>query len=226
MKMRPNMGRPDASSAIPQVRQAKLMDYVLKLERQNRMLKQGLVPNASGATLKGNLDSQLPEALRPGNVGQLANVIWPYWITAVPATPVKSVLPGSSIRFAMTVSQEAAFIMTQLVKTVYKDTAGVTNYLDPDNFDVSVSNANDLTLTMRDASSSRMFTQTPIPLDTIGDPGNPSPFPTPMYIKENGVLEFMLTNNSGAEIYYPFITAFGYRIRISDYEKILSQVVG
>jgi len=228
--MRPNMGRPDGVSALPQVREAKVLDYVKQLEAQNRLLRQGLIPNATGDQLKTNMDTALPPELRPGNLGNLGNVIWPYWFTAFsqnPAAPAIQLAPGQSATISFIVTQEAAFVMTQLAKVVHFDVGGppVATYLDPDNFDVGVSNANDLSIVMRDASSTRDFMQNPIPLDTIGDPGNPTPFPTPMWIKENGRLEFFVANAAtSTRTYWPKLIAFGYRIRTDAYEKILSGV--
>lgn len=224
------MGRPDAESAIPRVAQMKLIDYVKKLESQNRLLRQGLVPNASGDALKGNLDYALPPELRPGNVGNLGNVIWPYFFTTFgqnPQQPAVQLVPGTSQVVSFVVTQEAAFVMTQLVKVVHMDVAGIANYRDPDNFDVSASNANGLSVVMRDASSTRDFMQNPIPVDAIGDPGNPTVFPTPMWIKENGRMEFFVANAPGSgNTYWPKFIAFGYRIRTDAYEKILSSVTG
>lgn len=226
MKMRPNMGRPDSVAALPQVREAKILDYVKQLESQNRLLRQGLVPNASGNGLKSNLDAALPPELRPGNVGNLANVIWPYFFTSIPNAIFLA--PGQSTVLSIKVSQEAAFVMTQLVKVVHVDTGGgVLEYLDPDDFDVGVSNCNDLSFVMRDASSTREFAQNPIPFDAVGDPGNPSPFPTPMWIRENGTIEFFVGNAAtSTKTYWPKLVAFGYRIRTDAYEKILSGVTG
>lgn len=226
--MRPNMGRPDAAAAIPQVQQARLIDYVRQLEASNRLLQQGLVPNGAGGTLHGNLGTALPPELMPGNVGNLGNVIWPYWFQTQPQDPTNpSLLPGQSTRLSFQVTQEAAFVMLNLIKVVHDSSGAVWTYLDPDDFDVGVSNANDLSFTMRDSSSTRDFIQNPIPFDAIGDPGNPSPLPTPMWIKENGVIEFFVGNAPGsAKSYVPKIIAFGYRIRTDAYEKILSGVTG
>jgi hypothetical protein len=226
--MRPNMGRPDAPAMIPQVQQARIIDYVKQLESQNRLLRQGLIPNASGAAMAGNLANSLPPELYPGNVGNLANVIWPYWFPTVPQDPLNpGVLPGTSTRISFTVSQEAAFVMLNLVKVVHFDNAGIWTYKDPDDFNVSTSNENDLSFAMRDSSSTRDFIQSPIPFDAIGDPGNPTPLPTPMWIKENGSIEFFVGNAPGSAFtYFPKIIAFGYRIRTDAYEKILSGVTG
>lgn len=226
MKMRPNMGRPENTAPIQQVRQTKLIEYVQQLERQNRLLRQGLVPNSTPMGLKSNLDASLPPELRPGNVGEIMKVIWPYWF---PSTPVsQAVVPGQSARVSFTVTQEAAFIMTSLAKVVHYDNAGIATYIDPANFNTSQGqgNANDLSVTIRDASSSRDFQALPFELDHIGDPQNPTSFPTPMLIRENGTLEFQVINSSLATTYYPKLIAFGYRIRIDAYEKILSGVTG
>jgi len=230
MRIRPNMGRPDAPAAIPEVRQAKIIEYVKQLEAQNRLLRQGLIPNASGNALKTNMDSALPPELRPGNVGNLANVIWPFWFTTFgqnPQQPAVQLQPGQSAIVSFVVTQEAAFVLTQIAKVVHEDIVGATTYLDPDNFNVSVSNANGLSVVMRDASSTRDFMQNPIPVDAIGDPGNPTALPTPMWIKENGRMEFFVGNEpTSGRIYWPKFIAFGYRIRTDAYDKILSAVTG
>lgn len=230
--MRPNMGRPNQEAAIPMVRQARLIDYVKQLESQNRLLRQGLTPNGAGNALKGNMDTALPPELRPGNLGNLSNVIWPFFFTTFgqnPAQPAVQLIPGTSQTVSFVVTQEAAFVMTQLVKVVHIDVGGPakSTYLDPDDFDVSASNANGLSVVMRDASSTRDFMQNPIPVDSIGDPGNPTVFPTPMWIKENGRMEFFVSNEAGSgNTYWPKFIAFGYRIRTDAYEKILSAVTG
>lgn len=209
------------ANIIPQVKHTKLLDYVTQLERQNRLLRQGLVPSATPNGVKTNLDRSLPPELRPGNVGEINKIIWPYWF---PSTPVELELgPGESKRASFTVTQEAAFILTSLVKVVHFDDGGLTTYIDPNQYDSYV---NDLAFTMRDASSSREFNAQPIGFDQIGDPMNPTPFPTPMLIRENGTIEYLIGNSSSGTTYFPKLIAFGYRIRIDAYEKLLSGVTG
>lgn len=208
---------------LPNVTNAKLIDYIQKLERTNRLLAQGQVPITSVQSAQTNLKGALPPEQMPGNIGELTKVIWPFYF---PTNRVR-LTAGQSARSSYTVTQEAAFVMTSLIKVVHReDGGGDVSYIDPRDFDVEVGGANDLVFTMRDASSSRDFQSSPLALDHIGDPWDPSPFPTPMLVRENGTIEFQLTNNSLTDIYHASITAFGYRIRISDYEKILSTVTG
>lgn len=208
---------------VPNVTQAKMLDYVQRLERENRLLRQGQLPITSVQAAKTNLQGALPPELMPGNIGEITKVIWPFFF---PARRVR-LEPGQSDRGSFTVTQEAAFVMTSLTKVVHReDGGGLVSYIDPRDFDVAVGGANDLVYTMRDASSSREFQSLPLALDHIGDPWEPTPFPTPMLVRENGTIEFQLTNNSLTETYHAVIMGFGYRIRISQFEKILSQVTG
>lgn len=207
---------------VPQVREAKVIEYVKRLEQENKLLRQGLLPTSKASNVKTNLGNALPPEMRPGNIGELNKVIWPFYFPCSRVT----LAPGQSMRGSFTVTQEAAFVMTSLTKVVHRTVEGLTSYIDPRNFNTEVGGANDLVFTMRDASSSRNFNSLPMELDHIGDPWNPSPFPTPMLVRENGTIEFQFTNNSLDQTYSAVITAFGYRVRIAQFEKLLSQVTG
>jgi hypothetical protein len=190
--------------------------------KRRSLQRQGLPQVSNAATLKQNLDKALPASLRPGNVGSINRVIWPFWFTF--SAPELS--PNSSSQGFTTITQEAAFVWMSYTKSVYKKTAGpVYTYVDPDNY-TSTGQVDGLKFTLRDAQSTRTFHNTPIEIDQIGNPQFPSVLPTPILFLPNSTIEITYQNDNASDTYVPFITMFGYRVRIEDAQNILSTVVG
>lgn len=192
-------------------------------EAQSR-LRGNLVSNESAVDMKTNLDNSLPEFLRPGNVGDINKVFWPFWFTA--QGPVLA--PEQSGQGVVSVSQEAAFICVAMTKTVLRNdgdvytAAGSQDQLTDDNRVVG------LRYSMRDAQSSRTFHDKPQHIDTLGSWLNPTVLPRPLMFLPNSQIEFNFVNDGGSKVgtYLPFITMFGYRLRIENAKDMLSLVQG
>lgn len=192
------------------------------LLKKRSLQRQGLPQANSAMGLKQTLDAALPATLRPGNVGSINRVIWPFFFTF----SAPELAPNSSSQGFTTITQEAAFVWMSYTKAVYKRTAGpVYTYVDPDDYSAA-GQVDGLKFTLRDAQSTRVFHNSPLEIDSIGNPQFPSVLPTPILFLPNSTIEITYQNDNAADTYVPFITMFGYRVRIEDAQKILSTVVG
>lgn len=190
--------------------------------KKRSLQRQGL-PQVRGAmSLKQNLDAALPASMRPGNVGSINRVIWPFWFTFT----APELAPNAASQGFTTITQEAAFVLMSYTKAVYKKTVGpIYTYVDPDDY-TSAGQTDGLKFTLRDAQSTRTFHNAPLELDSVGNPQFPSILPTPILFLPNSTIEVTYQNDNASDTYVPFITMFGYRVRIEDAQKILSTVVG
>ncbi len=181
---------------------------------------QSVVANAPSDLLT-NLKNAVGGMLTPGNIGDINSVIWPFYFpTDIPDSPIAA---NETFQTGFSVTQEAAFIMMSFVKTVYlvegEDQNQTWTYLDPDAQEPS---APGLFFTLRDGSSSRQFFNTPMAMDNYGNPRFPTKFPRPLMLLPNQVMQISFVNNHPTNVYVPFITAFGYRLRVDEAQKLLS----
>jgi hypothetical protein len=170
--------------------------------------------------MQAALKQGLPSYLAPGNVGHLSQVIWPFWFTV----PAPELVPGSSLQSSFSVSLEASFIWMTLTKVIFYKSGTDYVAIDPDQEDNAVGEANDLTFSVRDSLSSRVLTGSQVPIDMVGHPRFPTVLPTPVMVLPNGNLEVFYANQSSRTTYVPWLTFFGYRVRIQDQEQIVSLV--
>jgi hypothetical protein len=188
-------------------------------------LRQGQLPNNSAQQLDFNLSNSLSPLLNPGNIGDINNVIWPFYFTT--DVPDGAIQPGETFNTGFSVTQEAAFIFMSYTKSVYilegEDPDQTVTYL---NQVPGVPSAPGLLFSLRDGSSSRQFYNTPINLDNFGNPRFPTKFPRPVMLLPNQSMQIQFTNAHSVNQYVPFITAFGYRIRIDRAQDLLSLVYG
>lgn len=189
------------------------------------LVRQNMLPNNSAQNLEYNMRNALGPMLTPGNIGDINTVIWPfYFSTDIPETPIA---PNETFQTGFSVTQEAAFIFMSFSKTVYLVEGEIPNdswtYLDPDQ---QMPSAPGLTFTLRDGSSSRQLFNTPMNVDHYGNPRFPTKFPRPVMLLPNQVMQIQFNNTDASNSYVPFITAFGYRIRIDEAQKLLSLVYG
>lgn len=184
-------------------------------------LRQGQRPNNSAQNLEYNLRQNLGPLLAPGNIGDINNIIWPFYFTT--EIPDESIGANETFQTGFSVTQEAAFIWTSFTKAVYLDDAGSWGYLNPDDTQPS---APGLSFTLRDGSSSRQLFNTPMNIDNYGNPRFPTKLPRPIMLLPNQVMQIAFANSHEANSYVPFITAFGYRVRIEQADKLLSLVYG
>lgn len=191
---------------------------------RNLKMKQALQQRSSAKNLNSKMQSSLPAAMRPGNVGAINRVIWPFWFTS----SMVEIGANSSAQGFTTITQEAAFVMMAYTKAVYKRTGAPGSYaytfVDSLN-EEAVGQSDDLSFTIRDSSSSRTFHNKPLQINQVGGGEFPSVLPTPILFLPNSNIETTFQNNS-SDVYVPFITFFGYRVRIDDAQNILSTVTG
>lgn len=193
------------------------------LSIREQQLRQGQMPNNSAQQLDYNLTKSLSPLLTPGNIGDINSVIWPYFFpTDIPDSPLAQ---DESFPTGFSVTQEAAFIFMSFNKVVYlvegEDEEESWTYLDPDQGQPS---APGLTFTLRDGSSTRQLFNTPMNIDAYGHPRFVTKFPRPVMLLPNQVMQVTFTNSHPTNRYVPIITAFGYRIRIEEAQKLLSLV--
>ena len=191
--------------------------------RNQKMMSRTAQMNA-GQKLRYQMQANVPQKLRPGNLGDLNSVIWPFFFTF----SAPELEPGRSSISLTTVTQEAAFIWTSYTKAVYlRSGAGPYDYtyIDPSQPGAAGS-ADGLQFTLQDTSSTRTFHNSPMSLDMVGDPQFPSILPTPMMFLPNSTIQCFYSNQDASNVYVPFITLFGYRVRLDDYYSVLSTVTG
>lgn len=194
---------------------------MLQAQKNKSLRRQGLQPTEGARSMSDNME-KINGLVRPGNIGAINRVIWPYWFTFTAPT----LAPGSSGSGFTTITQEAGFVWMSYTKSVFIRSAGPTyTYIDPNATGVAAQ-ADGLKMVIRDASSSRQFHNLPAEMDTIGNPLYPSTLETPMMFLPNATVEIAFTNQHATRTYVPFVTFFGYRIRIEDAENILSLVNG
>lgn len=193
-------------------------EYRMKQQLDRRMRDES---NNSASDLHRNIKRNIPSRLMPGNVGDINRVIWPFWFTFT----APELVPNQTSTGVFSVSQEAAFIAMAFTKVVFKKVGGVYTAIDPSQEDMS-GEANGLKFQLRDAQSTRVFSQTVVPLDCFGDPRFPSVFQTPLMFLPNSTVECVYSNSDPTATYVPWITMFGYRVRLENAEQILSLIEG
>lgn len=192
-----------------------------KIQQQQANLKSGGSPERTQANLR---NSKLG-GLMPGNVGDINKVVWPFFYTFT----APELAPGVSSTGSFTVSQEAAFIWMNFTCAVFLRSGAGPNYTYTaiDTSDESANgNIDGLNIVFRDAQSSRVFQRDPMPIEAFGNPQYPTVLRSPVMFLPNSTVECLYTNNNSTNVYVPFITFFGYRVRIQGAENILSLVTG
>lgn len=169
-----------------------------------------------------NVKNVLPPKLRPGNVGWISDVVWGYGFNAGGIL----VEPGRAIDSVVSVTQEAAFILTKITQVVYERegtpgnyTYNMVDYHDP-NYETS--GVYGLRYSMTDAQSGRSFMTQPEAIDNLGTNRYPYRLPTPLFFLPNSSIVFRFQNDTTTHSYYPFLTLWGVRIRLDEAGSILS----
>jgi hypothetical protein len=149
-------------------------------------------------------------------------VIWPFWFTSQ-----RVILePNQSANANFTVTQEAAFVVLSYTKAIFVETEdGEFSCIDSD-AQGAAAKAPDLTFVIQDSQSSRTFMNTPVEVNQVGYWKRPTTLPTPVMFLPNSNVEVIWQNNSQDLVYQPFLTFFGYRLRIDHAQDILSVVSG
>jgi len=199
-----------------------------QLDQMESRMKQNMQRNVNARSLESNLSQTLGPMFAPGNLGDLNKIIWPYYFST--EIPSFSIGPNETFQTGFSVTQEASFIWMSFTKAVYLETpdgAGVQwTYLNPNQqTGPGVGNfAPGLTFSLRDGSSSRQFMNTPMNMGAYGNPRFPTKFPISMMLMPNQVMQVQFQNSHPENTYVPFLTSFGYRMRIEDSERFLSLV--
>jgi len=168
--------------------------------------------------LREQLASKLPSFLMPGNVGGYNKVVWPFWTVVnfdFGTNPTYG--PGTRQEQRFRVSQDGAFLLQAITRNSFSyDTAGE---LAP------------LQVRFIDRQSTRQLNDLPIPIQGIGHKSRPAILPTPYLLMPSALFEVemtswlpaaQLTTGNGR---HQFLF-FGYRVRVEDFENVLSTVVG
>lgn len=164
----------------------------------------------------------IPESKRPLNVGDLNRTIWPFFFTF----RAGEIAPDRTVQSSFTVTQEAAFIWLSYTKAVFLKNGANYDFIDPQDDTKAGGEANGLEFTFRDAQSTRVFMSKPMSIDHVGWSRNPTVLSTPTLFLPNSTVEAIFSNSDSARTYVPWVTFFGYRVRLEDADKIMSTITG
>lgn len=190
---------------------------------------QGIVPTTGARSLQENMRRALPNSIVPGNVGDMNKIVWPFWFTAqTPELPPAVGGTATQSTSSFTVTQEAAFILTDITKAVFIHTTPAPGNDQFTYVDAAGSGATPktpgLTAVFQDAQSSRVFMNRPMSFDSLGYAQFPTEMPAPQLFLPNSVVQVQLFNNNPTNAYIPWLTFFGVRCRVEDAQEILSLV--
>ena len=94
-----------------------------QMDVREAALRQGTVPVSGPQDVLTNMRNILPDYLVPGNLGDVNKVIWPFWFTnQTPELPAAKGGVMSQATASVTITQEAAFIVTAYMKSVFRRT--------------------------------------------------------------------------------------------------------
>lgn len=169
--------------------------------------------------LKSQLQKFLPQYLMPGNVGDWQEVSWPFWNSLTFDFGVNPTwTPTTSITQSFNVSNDAAFILTEIYHKTYA--YGDAGSLAP------------LQVNMRDRQSGRQLTDIPVPLQNLGKRTHPTHFPTGYMLLPNSFLDVTINSWVTAATNMAIgsgkieLVFKGYRMRVENQEKLYSTIYG
>lgn len=207
--------------------QYKTYDRLVKEVQKD--LSGGHINNDSARAMQFNLGLLNKSVMMPGNVGDINQVIWPFWFTARdPNDETLIIPPDTNLVSSFTVTQEAAFVIMEFTKQVFIEddqNPGQFVFIDPAQADGSAK-ANNLSYTMKDSQSSRVFNDQPTDINSVGYWEWPTVMGPPMLLLPNSNFELDIANDDPNNTYAVMFTFFGYRIRIDKAKDILSTIVG
>lgn len=161
--------------------------------------------------------------LASGDALSLNNVIWPFAFVA--EAPILA--PGQTADTDFAVTQEAAFVLTEIVKVVFQ--VGVeegdffAEYLNPRDPSGN-GDANGLRFALSDGSSSRAFMNDYVPLDQIGNPYQTFIPDRPMMFMPLQQLRINYSNENTTRSFKTFMIFKGYRLRLEGQQDLVNLV--
>jgi hypothetical protein len=143
-------------------------------------------------------------------------------------------IPPNSTQYAtISISAEAGFLWTGLIKTVYQafyseeepELLTALAYRDPLIADSAVATPG-LKMSLTDGGSGLSFFNKPVNLDAIGVPEFPTLLGSPVYLQPNTNVTLDFSNENESTYYQPFVILTGYRARIEDVNQVLAHLNG
>jgi hypothetical protein len=168
--------------------------------------------------LRQQLASKLPSFLMPGNIGGYNKVCWPFWtIMTFDFGLAPTYGPNTLQTQQFRVSQDGAFLLQAITRNSHTyTTAGELSALQ---------------IRLVDRQSTRQLNDQNIPLQAIGHKSKPSIMPMPYLLMPSALFEVTMTSwlpvaqvTAGSGKHE--LIFFGYRVRVEDFENVLSTVTG
>jgi hypothetical protein len=168
--------------------------------------------------------TKLPFYLAPGNVGEINEVVWPYWIPT-PMILVPSSAAGASVNTGFQVNAVAGFNMIYFTRTVFQriDLGGGNfsyEYFNPED-PLLLGNNFGLSAVFRNGSSEREFMNTPIDLDHMGDPLYPHYFASPQFLDPSTNFQVQFFNNTPIDLFVS-LQFYGLRVRLDQVKRLMA----
>ena len=171
------------------------------------------------AELEKTASTKMP-SLVDGGLRDINKVIWPFMFS----TGFMKTSP--TILFAeknITITQEAAFVATKIIKNVYKMTEeNVYEWVNTE--DVSQKLIKGLSYSLSDPQSGRNFHRTPVNVEQIGNALYPTKMLSRPLILPNSSLNVKIYQENEVDTYFTNFTIQGFRIRIDDAQELLGLV--
>lgn len=201
------------------------MSSLLSLLTSKELADKIVSANSSVESIKKNvleletqLANKLPDMTSAG-IRDINQIIWPFVFST------GFVRTSSSKKFSeknITVTAEAGFVATKVIKQVFKK-VGAGDYQLVDSRDYSADQFDELKIAISDPQSGRNFFRNPMPIQSIGDAFFPTVLQGRPMILPNSALKVEFYND-GATEYYSNISIIGYRIRVENAQELLSLV--
>lgn len=209
----------------------RLENLKLQLREREKSLKAKEIflnnPRSFGSSnvqaMRHEFMNMLPNYMMPGNVGGITEVTWPFLFNVnIDFGDNPTIADDQKATGFYQVDQEAAFLIMGMTRSHSTDENGASaTILAP------------IQLDFIDRQSTRRFSSSQVPLQTISQNSIMTIFPTPMYMMPNAVMDVIATGIPPAANPQEFtgsgafqISFFGNRIRTEDAGKVLSTIFG
>lgn len=170
------------------------------------------------ASLEAQLSNTLPD-MTAASLRDVNQIIWPFTFSTgfIKTSPTKSFAEKN-----ITITAEAGFVATKIVKQVFERIAPNVFKM-VDSKDYTAAQIDSLKIALSDPQSGRNFFRNPMPIQSIGDAFFPTKLEGRPMILPNSALRVEFYND-GAKEYYSNISIIGYRIRVENAQELLSLV--